>query len=87
MDDRLWFYLNGHPKKIAQFLQDTDVDISTILSELLILSNLLAILNEEFLTALNITIPILNAGLQSSCVDSLVINLIALFQKEFAAKI
>ena len=83
----LWFYLNGHPKKIAQFLQDTDVDISTILSELLILSNLLAILNEEFLTALNITIPILNAGLQSSCVDSLVINLIALFQKEFAAKI
>jgi len=87
MDDRLWFYLNGHPKKIAMFLQDTDVDLTMILSELLILSNLLATLDEEFLTALNITIPIMNAGLQQSCVNSLVVNLIALFQKGFAAKI
>jgi ATPase family associated with various cellular activities (AAA) len=87
MDQRLWFYMNGHPKEIAAFLQKTDVDLTMILSELLVLSNLLVTLDEEFLTTLNIAIPILNAGVQSSSVNALIERLIATFQQKFEASL
>jgi len=83
MDQRLWFYLNSHPKQISEFLKTTEADLTTILSELLILSNLLVIMDEEFLTILNTIIPILNAGVQFSCVYGLVEQLITLFQQKF----
>ena len=83
MDERLWFYLNGHPKKIAQFLESTESDLTTILSELLILSNLLFILDEDILTLLNTALPILNAGLALSTVYGLTEQLIAIIQYKF----
>jgi DNA polymerase III delta prime subunit len=83
MDKRLWFYLNGHPKTITEFLNTTDADLTTILSEILILSNLVAILDEELLKALNQIIPILNAGVQPTQLSKCTENLIALFQEKF----
>jgi hypothetical protein len=75
--------LNSHPKQISEFLHTTEADLTTILSELLILSNLLVIMDEEFLTILNTALPILNAGVQFSCVQGLVEQLITLFQQKF----
>ena len=81
MDKRLWFYINGHPATITQFLLDTDADMTTILSELLILSNLMAILDEELLKTLNEIIPIMNASI--TCLMGRVTHLIRLFQHKF----
>ena len=81
MDQRLWFYINGHPAMITQFLQDTEADITTILSELLLLSNLVAILDEELLKALNEIIPIMNASMMH--LMGRMAHLIALFQRKF----
>jgi SpoVK/Ycf46/Vps4 family AAA+-type ATPase len=81
MDQRLWFYINGHPATIRQFLLDTDADSTTILSELLLLSNLVAILDEELLKALNEIIPIMNASM--TCLMDRMTHLIALFQRKF----
>jgi len=84
MDQRLWFYLNGHPKKIGEFLMTTDADLTMILSELLILSNLLAILDEELLKILNEILPILNAGVQPTCIHRLVERLLQTVQEKFS---
>jgi predicted AAA+ superfamily ATPase len=81
MDQRLWFYINGHPATITQFLQDTEADTTTILSELLLLSNLMAVLDEELLKALNEIIPIMNASM--TCLMGRLAHLIALFQHKF----
>jgi hypothetical protein len=81
MDQRLWFYINGHPATITQFLQDTEADTTTILSELLLLSNLMAVLDEELLKALNEIIPIMNASM--TCLMGRLAHLIALFQRKF----
>jgi hypothetical protein len=83
MDQRLWFYLNGHPKHIREFLTSTDADLTMILSELLILSNLLAILDEELLKILNEILPILNAGVQPTCVHRQVECLLQTVQEKF----
>jgi hypothetical protein len=83
MDKRLWFYLNGHPKTIAAFLNTTETDLTTILSEILLLSNLVSILDEELLKALNQIIPILNAGVQPTQLGKSTEHLIALFQHKF----
>ena len=81
MDQRLWFYINGHPATITQFLQDTEADTTTILSELLLLSNLMAVLDEDILKALNEIIPIMNASM--TCLMGRLAHLIALFQRKF----
>jgi len=83
MDKRLWFYINSHPKQIRKFLETTDADTMTILTELLIFSNLLAVLDEEFLTSLNEILPILNAGVHLTGIVVLVEKLIQLFQLKF----
>jgi DNA polymerase III delta prime subunit len=87
MDKHLWFYIHSHPKQIQTFLQTTDADMMTILTELLILSNLLAILDEEFLTHLNKILPVLNAGVYFTGVSNLIEQLILLFQLKFEASL
>ena len=84
MDQRIWFYLNGHPKQIREFLTSTDADLTMILSELLILSNLLAILDEELLKILNEILPIMNAGVHPTCVHRLVERLLRMVQEKFS---
>jgi hypothetical protein len=81
MDQRLWFYLHGHPKLIGKFLQDTEADLTTILSELLILANLLALYDTELLKALNELIPIMNGSL--TILMKHVEQVIHLFQLKF----
>jgi len=83
MDQRLWFYIHSHPKQIRKFLQTTDADMMTVLTELLILSNLLAILDEELLKRLNEILPILNAGIHFTGTIALIEKFILLFQLKF----
>jgi hypothetical protein len=68
-------------------LEETEADYTMILSELLVLSNLLVILDEEFLITLNIALPILNAGVQTSSVNALIQQLITTFQQKFEASL
>ena len=62
-EQRLWFYLNAHPEEIRPFLETVHVDLHTILTELLLLMNLLYILDESILTLINHALPLATTGL------------------------
>ena len=62
-EQRLWFYLNAHPEEIRPFLETAHVDMHTILTEILLLMNLLYILDETILTLINHALPLATTGL------------------------
>ena len=59
MEHRLWIYLNGHPSEYASLLQEETVDYQTIVSELLLLSDRLHIIDEALMDRMNLLYPLM----------------------------
>ena len=62
-EERLWFYLNCHPGEVRPFLETAPVDMNTILTDILLLMNLLYILDKDIIALLNYAIPLATSGL------------------------
>jgi hypothetical protein len=84
-DERLWFYLNHHPMQISEFLKNNKADLTTILTELLILANTLHILDKDLLDQINICMPFLSAGVEWTRSYVLVEQTIRTLQQKFEA--
>ena len=84
-DARLWFYLNHHPAQIASFLQTSSAELTTILTELLLIANTLTLLDSDLLNQINSCIPLLNAGVEWTRVHGLVAQILCTVQQKFEA--
>lgn len=61
-EKRLWKYLNSHPNDLDDILADETVDMQTILTEIMLLGQILNVINEELLTKINAIYPFLTDG-------------------------
>jgi DNA polymerase III delta prime subunit len=59
IEQRLWKYLHSHPKQIYQIIRDENVDHHTILSEILLLSDMFSILDSSLIERLNMIYPLI----------------------------
>ena len=82
-DQRFWFYLHHHPNQLQEFLQTVNTDPNTILSEILLMSQIYCIMDSELLDQINLAIPLLNANVQMEYVSKLIANIIGLFKQKF----
>lgn len=86
-DARLEFYLNHHPDQIPEFLRTNSAELSTILTELLLLANTLYLLDKDLLEQINRCMPLLNAGVEWTRCYALVGALIRSIQQKFEASL
>jgi len=84
-DERLWFYLNHHPDQLSDFLKTNQADLSTLLTELLLLANALHLLDKDLLDQINACMPFLHAGVEWTRSYTLVARLIQTFRQKFEA--
>jgi len=82
-EQRLWFYLNCHPEEVRPFLETAPVDMNTILTELILLMNLLYILDESILALLNQALPLVTSGLFPDTVIGLVETILTSLKVKF----
>ena len=82
-DQRFWFYLHHHPNQLQEFLRTVNTDPNTILSEILLMSQIYLIMDAELLDQINLAIPLLNANVQMEYVSKLIASIIGLFKQKF----
>jgi hypothetical protein len=82
-DERFWFYLHHNPSQLQEFLRTVNTDPNTILSEILLMSQIYCIMDSELLDQINLVIPLLNANVQMEYVSKLIANIIGLFKQKF----
>jgi DNA polymerase III delta prime subunit len=85
---RLWNYIHCHPSEISKIIYSDDVDHQSIISEILLLSDMLSILDEELIEKINLLYPIVidNTILHDETETQLV-KLISLFKQKFETRI
>lgn len=87
-DIRIWKYLNEHPEKLIDILNDTSVDIQNILTEILLLSQILNITDKVLLDKINTIYPLLtDATILFEEINTITINIILYFRKLINDKI
>jgi len=82
-DERLWMYLNHHPEQLTELVRNGRADISMILTDILLLMNLLCILDESILETINQILPMTYANVQTSRIEGLVKNVLQAFKQKF----
>jgi len=80
---RLWLYMNHHPDQILQTVRGSQIDCATILTEILLLMNLLYILDESILKTINHILPMINANVQTARIEGLIKDIIQAFKQKF----
>lgn len=87
-DIRIWKYINEHPEKLVDILNDTSVDIQNILTEILLLSQILNIIDKDLLEKINIIYPLLtDATLLFDEINKMTIQIILKFREILLSKI
>ena len=80
---RLWFYMNHHPDQILATIHGSQIDWATILTEILLLMNLLYILDEPIIETINQILPMINANVQTNRIEGLIKQVIQAFKQKF----
>lgn len=88
VESRLWKYMNSHPNSLDEILKDDTVDMQTILTELMLLGQILNIVNEELLTKINAIYPFLtDATMLYDKVDTIMRDILITFRKVCLSKL
>jgi len=82
-EERLWFYLNCHPQEVRPFLESVQIDMNTILTEILLMMNLLCILDVSIITLINHAIPLVSSGMFPDKVIGIVEEILAALKVKF----
>jgi DNA polymerase III delta prime subunit len=84
---RIWKYIHSHPTEIEQIIQDCNVDFQAILSEVLLLSDICGILDDEIIHKINTIYPlIIDSSILHDKTEQALINIIKLFKQKFESK-
>jgi len=83
IEARLWSYLHHHPDEILKTIQASNTDYMTILTEILLLMNLLFILDEQVLELINLTLPLIYANVKPELIQNQIKRIVLLWQQKF----
>jgi DNA polymerase III delta prime subunit len=87
VDLRIWRYIHCHPSQISEIIESENVDTQSIVSEILLLSDIFNILDNELIEKINLIYPIIidNTILYNE-INKQLIKLIFLFKQKFESK-
>jgi DNA polymerase III delta prime subunit len=81
---RIWKYLHCHPDEIINIVRDTSVDYQSIISEILLLSDIFKILDIDIVNLINLIYPIvIDSTVLYEEMEGHMIKLIQLFKLKF----
>ena len=85
---RIWKYIHCHPSQIISIIQDDNVDFQAIVSEILLLSDIFSILDNELINKINLMYPlIIDSTILHDETEQQILNLIKLFKRKFETRI
>lgn len=87
VEHRIWKYIHCHPLQIQNIINDTSTDFHSIVTEILLLIDLLSIMDNELINKINVIYPLINDStfLQKET-EVEIASLIRLFKQKFEAK-
>ena len=84
---RIWKYIHCHPSQIISIIQDNNVDFQAIVSEILLLSDIFSIMDDELVNKINLLYPlIIDSTILHDETEEQILNLIQLFKRKFEMK-
>lgn len=84
---RIWKYIHCHPSQIISIIQDNNVDFQAIVSEILLLSDIFSIMDNELINKINLMYPlIIDSTILHDETEEQILNLIKLFKRKFEMK-
>lgn len=87
MESRIWKYLHCHPTEITKIIQDENVDHQAILSEILLLSDIFSIIDDELINKINlIYLLIVDSTILHTETEEQLACIIRLFKQKFETK-
>jgi len=85
---RIWKYIHCHPSQIISIIQDDNVDFQAIVSEILLLSDIFSIMDNELINKINLMYPlIIDSTILHDETEEQILGLIKLFKRKFETKI
>jgi len=84
---RIWKYLHCHLDEIKSIIHDTTVDYQTIISDILLLSDMFGILDTAIINRINLLYPLIaDSTILHDEVELQIIKLISEFKDKFETK-
>lgn len=84
IEKRIWKYIHCHPSEIQNIIRDTNVDYQAIVSEILLLSDIFSIMDNELIDKINIIYPLLiDSSILYDETEDQIIGLIKQFKQKF----
>jgi DNA polymerase III delta prime subunit len=84
---RIWKYIHCHPSQIMSIIQDNNVDFQAIVSEILLLSDIFSIMDNELVNKINLMYPlIIDSTILHDETEEQILGLIKLFKRKFEMK-
>ena len=84
---RIWKYIHCHPSQIIGIIQDSNVDFQSIVSEILLLSDIFSIMDNELISKINLMYPlIIDSTILHDETEEQILILIQLFKRKFEMK-
>lgn len=87
IEKRLWKYIHSHPESIIDIIREETVDYQSIITEILLISDIFSILDIELIQEINILYPLINdSTILHNLIENKLIDLIKLFRSKFESK-
>lgn len=84
---RIWKYIHCHPSQIIEIVRDQTIDFQTIVSEILLLSDIFSIMDNELINKINLIYPlIIDSTILYDKTEEEMNLLIRLFKQKFELK-
>ncbi len=87
IEKRVWKYIHCHPSPISTIIKDTSIDFQTIISEILLLSDIFSIMDEDIINKINLIYPLVtDSTILYDEIEAQIKNMIELFRLKFEIK-
>jgi DNA polymerase III delta prime subunit len=87
IEKRVWKYIHCHPSQISTIIKDNTIDFQTIISEILLLSDIFSIIDDEIINKINLIYPLVtDSTILYNETEAQIKNMIELFRLKFETK-
>jgi DNA polymerase III delta prime subunit len=84
IEKNIWNYIHCHPDNLLDLIQEETIDYQTILTDIVLLSDQLCILDNSILEKINLIYPlIIDASLHYDYINNYIVDIIKTFRKKF----
>ncbi len=87
IEKRVWKYIHCHPSQISTIIKDSTIDFQTIISEILLLSDIFSIMDDEIINKINLIYPLVtDSTILYDEIENQIKNMIEVFRLKFETK-